>query len=81
MIVMPIITSLCHSLGADMFLVIGATLSAATFGSHACFYSDSTVLSAQASGCNAYQHALTQIPYALFAAIIAVAAFWLAAID
>ena len=80
-IVMPIITSLCHSLGADMFLVIGATLSAATFGSHACFYSDSTVLSAQASGCNAYQHALTQIPYALFAAIIAVAAFWLAAID
>ncbi|MCY4427701.1 MAG: sodium:proton antiporter [Halieaceae bacterium] len=79
-IVMPIITSLSQNLGADITLVIGATLSAATFGSHACFYSDSTVLSAQASGCNAYQHALTQIPYALFSATIAVAAFWLAAI-
>ena len=41
---------------------IGATLSASTFGSHACFYSDATVLTAQASGCTPMQHALTQIP-------------------
>lgn len=67
-IVLPIVTALANNLNADMTLVIGATLSASTFGSHACFYSDATVLTAQASGCTAYQHAITQIPYALIAA-------------
>jgi Na+/H+ antiporter NhaC len=47
-----------------MTLLIGATLSASTFGSHACFYSDATVLTAQATGCTPLQHALTQLPYA-----------------
>ena len=56
-------------------LVIGALLSASGFGSHACFYSDSTVLSAQGAGCNTFQHALTQLPYALIAAGIAWSAF------
>ena len=70
-IILPIVTALANNLGADMTLVIGATLSASTFGSHACFYSDATVLTAQASGCTSMQHALTQIPYALIAAAIA----------
>jgi Na+/H+ antiporter NhaC len=74
-IVLPIVTALTNILGADMTLVIGATLSASTFGSHACFYSDATVLTAQASGCTAMQHALTQIPYALIAALITIAGF------
>jgi Na+/H+ antiporter NhaC len=52
-------------------VVIGATLSASTFGSHACFYTDATVLTAQATGTTPYQHAITQIPYALIAAAIA----------
>jgi Na+/H+ antiporter NhaC len=33
------------------------------------------VLTAQASGCTAMQHALTQIPYALIAALITIAGF------
>lgn len=70
-IILPIVTTLANNLDADMTLVIGATLSASTFGSHACFYSDATVLTAQATGCSAMQHALTQIPYALIAAAIA----------
>ncbi len=74
-IVLPIVTALTNNLGADMTLVIGATLSASTFGSHACFYSDATVLTAQASGCTPMQHALTQIPYALIAALITIAGF------
>ena len=74
-IILPIVTALTYNLGADMTLVIGATLSASTFGSHACFYSDATVLTAQASGCTAMQHALTQIPYALIAALITIAGF------
>ena len=74
-IVLPIVTALTNNLGADITLVIGATLSASTFGSHACFYSDATVLTAQASGCTPMQHALTQIPYALIAAAISIAGF------
>jgi Na+/H+ antiporter NhaC len=74
-IILPIVTTLSNNLGADMTLVIGATLSASTFGSHACFYSDATVLTAQATGCTPMQHALTQIPYALIAAGITVLGF------
>lgn len=74
-IVLPIVTALANNLGADMTLVIGATLSASTFGSHACFYSDATVLTAQATGCTPMQHALTQFPYALIAAAISLAGY------
>lgn len=74
-IVLPIVTSLAHSLDANLTLVIGATLSASTFGSHACFYTDATVLTAQATGCTPYQHAITQLPYALIAAGISIIAF------
>ncbi len=74
-IILPIVTTLANNLDADMTLVIGATLSASTFGSHACFYSDATVLTAQATGCTPMQHALTQIPYALIAAGITVLGF------
>ncbi|GHC36210.1 Na+/H+ antiporter NhaC family protein [Aidingimonas halophila] len=70
-IILPIVTSLGHSLGADMTLVIGATLSASTFGSHACFYSDATVLTSQASGCTPFQHAFSQLPYAALAGCLA----------
>ena len=74
-IVLPIVTALTNNLGADMTLVLGATLSASTFGSHACFYSDATVLTAQASGCTPFQHAITQIPYAVIAAVISIIAY------
>ena len=69
-IILPIVVTLGTNLGANMSWVIGATLSASTFGSHACFYSDATVLTAQATGCTPLQHAITQIPYALIAALI-----------
>jgi len=74
-IILPIVAVLGQNLGADMTLVIGATLSASTFGSHACFYSDATVLTAQASGCTPFQHAFTQLPYAALAGCIAAAGY------
>jgi len=67
-IVLPIVVTLANALDANMPLVIGASLSASTFGSHACFYTDATVLTAQACGTTPFQHAITQIPYALIAA-------------
>ena len=74
-IVLPIVTTLTHALGADMTVVIGATLSASTFGSHACFYTDATVLTAQATGTTPFQHAITQLPYALIGGGIAALSF------
>jgi len=67
-IAIPIILPLAISVGVSIPLAIGALLSASAFGSHACFYSDATVLAAQGSGCDVIDHALTQIPYALIAA-------------
>lgn len=78
-IILPIVASLAQAVGADMILVVGATLSASTFGSHACLYSDATVLSAQASGCTSFQHAITQLPLALTAAAVAALAYFLVA--
>jgi Na+/H+ antiporter NhaC len=74
-IVLPIVIALGSNLGADMTLLVGATLSASTFGSHACFYSDATVLTAQATGCTPMQHAVTQLPYALIAAAVSALAY------
>ena len=78
-IAMPVAFPLAQAYDVSIPLVIGALLSASGFGSHACFYSDSTVLSAQGAGCNTYQHAVTQLPYALIAASIAAAGFLFAA--
>ena len=64
----PIVMPLAQAVDANIPLVIGALLSASSFGSQACFYSDSTVLAAQGSDCNLVSHAVTQLPYALIAA-------------
>ncbi|MAX31474.1 Na+/H+ antiporter NhaC [Onishia taeanensis] len=74
-VAMPIVLPLAMSVDANMPLVVGALISASAFGSHACFYGDSTVLSAQGSGCTPMAHALTQLPYVLIAAAIATVVF------
>lgn len=67
----PIVMPLAVAVEADIPLVIGALLSASSFGSQACFYSDSTILAAQGSGCDLVSHAVTQLPYALIGAVLA----------
>ncbi len=79
-IAMPVAFPLAEAYGVSIPLVIGALLSASGFGSHACFYSDSTVLSAQGAGCDTYQHAITQLPYAVISAMIAALFFFIAAV-
>ena len=79
-VAIPIVIPLATSVEADITLVIGALISASAFGSHTCFYGDSTVLSAHGSGCGVIEHALTQLPYALLAATIAAVAFLIAAL-
>jgi len=74
-VAMPVVAELTLATGASIPLVVGAVLSASTFGSHACLYADATVLTAQSSGCTALQHALTQLPYALIAATLSLIGF------
>lgn len=70
-IAIPIVMPLAASMDVSTPLMIGALLSASSFGSHACFYSDSTVLTAQSTGAGVMEHALSQLPYALLAAAAA----------
>ena len=74
-IVMPIAFPLAQTFGVSIPLVMGALFSASAFGSQACFYSDSTVLSAQGAVCTTHQHAVTQLPYALLAAAVSAVLF------
>ncbi len=78
-IAMPVAFPLAEAFDVSIPLVVGALLSASGFGSHACFYSDSTVLSAQGAGCKTYDHAITQLPYALIGAGGAAVLFLIAA--
>ena len=70
-IAIPIVMPLAVAMDVPIPLMIGALLSASSFGSHACFYSDSTVLVAQSTGSGVMEHALSQLPYALIAASLA----------
>lgn len=75
-VAMPIVLPLGEQLGVPLHLTVAALLSASAAGSHSCFFSDSTVLSAQGSGCTSMQHATTQFPYALIG-IVATFLFFL----
>ena len=67
-------------MGVDLWLAIGAVISAGAFGSHACFYGDATILSASATGCNNMAHVLTQLPYTLISGGITAIIYLLAGI-
>jgi Na+/H+ antiporter NhaC len=74
-IAIPVVFPLAVELDVSIPLMAGALFSASGFGSQACFYSDSTVLAAQGSGCPSYEHAVSQLPYALLGAGISAIGF------
>ena len=67
-ICIPILMPLGFSLGSAPLLVMAAIVSGATLGSHACFYSDATVLTSSCCKIENMEHAVTQLPYAATAA-------------
>jgi Na+/H+ antiporter NhaC len=67
-IALPIVIPLAQNLGVNMPLAVSAVLSAGVFGSHVCFYSDATILTSAATGCNNFRHAITQAPFGILAA-------------
>ncbi|MDL4862388.1 Na+/H+ antiporter NhaC family protein [Halomonas elongata] len=78
-IAFPIVIPIAQATDASLPLTLGAMISAGAFGSHACFFGDATVLSARGCGISPIQHALTQLPYVLLAALISAVAFFLLA--
>ena len=72
---LPIVVPLAQELGCDVTLAVSAVLSAGVFGSHVCFYSDATVITSAACGCNNFDHATTQAPFGLLAAGVSAVLF------
>lgn len=70
-IALPIVVPLAMSLGGNLLLTLAAVVSGGVFGSHACFYSDATVLSSATCEIDNMDHAMTQAPYAVLGAGIA----------
>ena len=64
----PILIPLALAGGANPIVAFAAIVSGGTFGSHACFYSDATVLTSQSCGIENLEHAFTQFPYAMISA-------------
>ncbi|MDO4545389.1 MAG: Na+/H+ antiporter NhaC family protein [Bacillota bacterium] len=77
-IALPIVIPLAMQMDVNMALAVGAVLSAGVLGSHCCFYSDATILTSAACGCDNFRHAFTQMPFGLLAGVIA-AVFFLGA--
>ena len=76
----PIIIPLAASANANLVLVMGAILSGGVFGSHACFYSDATVMTSSSCGIENMEHVNTQLPYALISFVMAFVAFLIAGV-
>jgi Na+/H+ antiporter NhaC len=80
-IVMPLVIPVAATLtgmtadsgaGTVVIVTIGAVLAGAVFGDHCSPISDTTIVSAFSSDCDAMEHVRTQMPYALWAAGFAV---------
>lgn len=56
--------------GANLFLVIAATMGGGVFGDHCSPISDTTIISSMASASDHIDHVRTQLPYALFAGVL-----------
>ena len=71
----PMVLPLAVACDANIYLCTGALLSGAAFGCNACFFSDTTVLTAKCCGISNMEHALSQLPYAVTAATVAAILF------
>ena len=70
-ILIPLGMPLAVSMELPPSLLLGAILGGGVFGDHCSPISDTTAISAIASGCDLLEHVKTQLPYALFGGAIA----------
>lgn len=74
-IAIPLVTTLSYRLDINPSIAIAAVVSAGVWGSHICFYSDATILSSSATGCDNFEHAISQLPYGIIAALLSLIGF------
>lgn len=77
-VVIPILIPACAALDANIILTMAAIISGGVFGSHACFYTDATILTAKSTGISNLEHALSQFPYVVITALLSTTAFLIA---
>jgi Na+/H+ antiporter NhaC len=77
-ILIPIAVPLIQTLGLPPSLVIAAVLGGGVFGDHCSPISDTTCVSAIASGCDLLEHVKTQLPYAIFGGTLALIGYFIA---
>jgi tetracycline resistance efflux pump len=78
LVAIPIVVPLAQSLGANVFLSLGAVFSAGVVGSQSSFYSDASVLTASSTECDGMEMFLTALPYNLLSITIATIFFLIA---
>ena len=74
-VVIPIFIPIAQALGANVVLTMAAIISGGVFGSHACFYTDATILSSSTVRIENMEHAMSQWPYVFIAAAISAALY------
>lgn len=74
-IVAPIVFPLGVALNANLLLIMAAIISGGAFGSHACFYTDATLMSSSSAGIDNLEHAVSQLPYVAIASVISIVGF------
>ena len=79
-IMIPIAVPTAIYSDASLSLSIAAVLSGSIFGDHCSPISDTTIVSSMASACDHIDHVRTQLPYAMFLAILAAGLFWIAGV-
>ena len=71
-IMMLISIPMANTHGADITMVVAATLGGGIFGDHCSPISDTSIISSMASASDHIDHVKTQLPYALFGGLITV---------
>ena len=74
-VVAPIVFPLGAAISANPVLIMAAIISGGAFGSHACFYCDATLLSSNSAGIDNMEHAVSQLPYVMIAAMLSIVGF------
>ncbi|MCK5145527.1 hypothetical protein KAR48_02165 [bacterium] len=74
-IMVPIGIPVVQQMGGDLLPVVAAIVSGGVFGDHCSPISDTTLISSMASASDHMDHVVTQLPYALFAGIVAALGF------
>ena len=74
-ILIPIAVPIAQQSGLPIEFLVAAVLGGGIFGDHASPISDTTVVASIASGCDHFEHVKTQLPYALFGALVTLVAY------